>query len=160
MKRKGLYLFAALFGLCSCAVDPLPDDQQSGSEFREVSVMADAMTRTVMKDDAVVWEDGDKIALIFTHPEKGAYVAELVAEIPEGESKVAKFKGVLPVGVSASKGYDEDGYAVYPSSAVKADGRVSFALASEQHAAADGSFTSGSSLTSTSISLSFLDEED
>lgn len=160
MKRKRLYLFAALFGLCSCAVDPLPDEQQSGSEFREVSVMADAMTRTVMKDDAVVWEDGDKIALIFTHPEKGAYVAELVAEIPEGESKVAKFKGVLPVGVSASKGYDEDGYAVYPSSAVKADGRVSFALAAEQHAAADGSFTSGSSLTSTSISLSSLDEED
>ena len=67
MKRQGLYLFAALFGLCSCAVDPLPEDQPSGEEFREVSVMADAMTRTVMKDDAVVWEDGDKIALIFTH---------------------------------------------------------------------------------------------
>ena len=160
MKRKVLYLFAALFGLCSCAVDPLPDDQQSGSEFREVSVMADAMTRTVMKDDAVVWEDGDKIALIFTHPEKGAYVAELVAEIPEGLARMADFKGKLPVGVSASKGYDEDGYAVYPSSAVKADGRVSFALAAGQHAAADGSFTSGSSLISTSISLSSLDEED
>lgn len=160
MKRKRLYLFAALFGLCSCAVDPLPDDQESGSEFREVSVMADAMTRTVMKDDAVVWEDGDKIALIFTHPEKGAYVAELVAEIPEGLARMSDFKGKLPVGVSASKGYDEDGYAVYPSSAVKADGRVSFALAAEQHAAADGSFTSGSSLTSTSISLSSLDEED
>ena len=160
MKKKGLYLFAALFGLCSCAVDPLPEDQPSGEEFREVSVVADAMTRTVMKDDAVVWEDGDKIALIFTHPEKGAYVAELVAEIPEGLARMADFKGKLPVGVSASKGYDEDGYAVYPSSAVKADGRVSFALAAEQRAAADGSFASGSGLTSTSISLSSLDKED
>ena len=84
--------------------------------------------------------------------EKGAYVAELVAEIPEGLARMADFKGKLPVGVSAPKGYDEDGYAGYPSSAVKADGRVSFALAAEQHAAADGSFTSGSSLTSTSIS--------
>lgn len=160
MKRKGLYLFAALFGLCSCAVDPLPDDQQSGSEFRDVTLMADAMSKSVMKDDAVVWEDGDKIALIFTHPEKGVHVAEFVAEIPEGQARVADFKGKLPVGVSASKGYDEKGYAVYPSSAVKADGKVSFALAAEQRAASDGSFASGLSLTSTSISLSSLDEED
>ena len=160
MKKKGLYLLAALCCLCSCTVSSLPEDPQSGPEFREVSILAGTMSKSVMKDDNVVWEDGDKIALIFTHPEKGAYVAELAAEIPEGEARIANFKGTLPVGVSTSKGYEENGYAVYPSSAVKSDGKVSFALASEQRAASNGSFASGSNLASTSIALSSLDEDD
>ena len=160
MKRKGLYLLAALCCLCSCTVSSLPEDPQSGPEFREVSILAGAMSKSVMKDDNVVWEDGDKISLIFTHPEKGAYVTELAAEIPEGEARVADFKGTLPVAVSTSKGYEDNGYAVYPSSAVKADGKVSFTLASEQRAASNGSFASGSNLASTSIALSSLDEDD
>lgn len=161
MKIKGLYLLiAALCGLCSCTVETLPDDQNTGLETREVSIMAGAMSKSVMKDDGVVWQDGDKISLVFTHPEKGAYVAELTAEIPEGEARVANFKGVLPVAVSVAKGYDEDGYAVYPSSAVKSDGRISFALAAEQRAASDGSFASGLNLTSTLVPLPSLDEED
>ena len=160
MKRKGLCLLAALCCLCSCTVSSLPEDPQSGPEFREVSILAGTMSKSVMKDDYVVWEDGDKIALIFTHPEKGAYVAELAAEIPEGEARVADFKGKLPVAVSTSKGYEENGYAVYPSSAVKSDGKVSFTLALEQRAASNGSFASGSNLASTSIALSSLDEDD
>lgn len=160
MKIKGLYLLAALCCLCSCTVSSLPEDPQSGPEFRDVSILAGTMSKSVMKDDNVVWEDGDKIALIFTHPEKGAYVAELATEIPEGEARVADFKGKLPVGVSAAKGYEDNGYAVYPSSAVKADGKVSFALATEQRAASNGSFASGSNLASTSIALSSLDEDD
>lgn len=160
MKIKGLYLLAALCCLGSCTVSSLPEDPQSGPESREVSILAGTMSKSVMKDDNVVWEDGDKIALIFTHPEKGAYVAELAAEIPEGEARVADFKGKLPVAVSTSKGYEENGYAVYPSSAVKADGKVSFALASDQRAASNGSFASGSNLASTSIALSSLDEDD
>ena len=160
MKIKGLYLLAALCCLCSCTVSSLPEDPQSGPEFREVSILAGTMSKSVMKDDNVVWEDGDKISLIFIHPEKGAYVAELAAEIPEGEARVADFKGKLPVAVSTSKGYEENGYAVYPSSAVKSDGKVSFTLASEQRAASNGSFASGSNLASTSIALSSLDEDD
>ena len=160
MKIKGLYLLAALCCLCSCTVSSLPEDPQSGPEFREVSILAGTMSKSVMKDDYVVWEDGDKISLIFIHPEKGAYVTELAAEIPEGEARVADFKGKLPVAVSTSKGYEENGYAVHPSSAVKADGKVSFALASEQRAASNGSFASGSNLASTSIALSSLDEDD
>ena len=161
MKKKGLYLLiAALCGLCSCTVETLPDDQNTGQETREVSIMAGAMSKSVMNDDNVVWEDGDKISLVFNHPEKGAYVVELAAEIPEGKAKVATFKGVLPVKVSTSKGYDDDGYAVYPSSAVKADGKVSFALPAEQRAATNGSFASGMSLSSTLIPLSSLDEDD
>ena len=161
MKIKGLYLLiAALCGLCSCTVETLPDDQNTGQETREVSIMAGAMSKSVMNDDNVVWEDGDKISLVFNHPEKGAYVVELAAEIPEGKAKVATFKGVLPVKVSTSKGYDDDGYAVYPSSAVKADGKVSFALPAEQRAATNGSFASGMSLSSTLIPLSSLDEDD
>ena len=161
MKIKGLYLLiAALCGLCSCTVETLPDDQNTGLETREVSILAGAMSKSVMKDDNVVWEDGDKISLIFIHPEKGAYVTELAAEIPEGEAKVADFKGTLPVAVSTSKGYEENGYAVHPSSAVKADGKVSFALAAEQRAASNGSFASGSNLASTSVALSSLDEDD
>lgn len=161
MKKNGLYLLiAALCGLCSCTVETLPEDQNAGPETREVSIMAGAMSKSVMNDDNVVWEDGDKISLVFNHPEKETYVAELAAEIPEGKAKVATFKGVLPVKVSTSKGYEENGYAVYPSSAVKADGKVSFALASEQRAASNGSFTSGSNLASTSIALSSLDEDD
>ena len=160
MKIKGLYLLAALCCLCSCTVSSLPEDPQSGPEFREVSILAGTMSKSVMKDDNVVWEDGDKISLIFTHPEKGAYVTELAAEIPEGEARVADFKGTLPVAVSTSKGYEENGYAVHPSSAVKADGKVSFALAAEQRAASNGSFASGSNLASTSIALSSLDEDD
>lgn len=160
MKRKGLYLLAALCCLCSCTVSSLPEDPQSGAEFREVSILAGTMSKSVMKDDNVVWEDGDKISLIFIHPEKGAYVTELAAEIPEGEARVADFKGTLPVAVSTSKGYEENGYAVYPSSAVKADGKVSFTLATEQRAAGNGSFASGSNLASTSIALSSLDEDD
>ena len=160
MKRKGLYLLAALCCLCSCTVSSLPEDPQSGAEFREVSILAGTMSKSVMKDDNVVWEDGDKISLIFIHPEKGAYVTELAAEIPEGEARVADFKGTLPVAVSTSKGYEENGYAVYPSSAVKADGKVSFTLATEQRAAGNGSFASGSNLASTAIALSSLDEDD
>ena len=160
MKKKGLYLLAALCCLCSCTVSSLPEDPQSGPESREVSILAGTMSKSVMKDENVVWEDGDKIALIFTHPEKGAYVAELAAEIPEGEARIANFKGTLPVGVSTSKGYEENGYAVYPSSAVKSDGKVSFALVAEQRAASNGSFASGSNLASTSIALSSLDEDD
>ena len=160
MKRKGLCLLAALCCLCSCTVSSLPEDPQSGPEFREVSILAGTMSKSVMKDDNVVWEDGDKISLIFIHPEKGAYVAELAAEIPEGEARVADFKGKLPVAVSTSKGYEENGYAVYPSSAVKSDGKVSFTLALEQRAASNGSFASGSNLASTSIALSSLDEDD
>ena len=160
MKIKGLYLLAALCCLCSCTVSSLPEDPQSGAEFREVSILAGTMSKSVMKDDNVVWEDGDKISLIFIHPEKGAYVTELAAEIPEGEARVADFKGTLPVAVSTSKGYEENGYAVHPSSAVKADGKVSFALATEQRAAGNGSFASGSNLASTSIALSSLDEDD
>ena len=160
MKKKGLYLLAALCCLCSCTVSSLPEDPQSGQEFREVSILAGTMSKSVMKDDNVVWEDGDKMSLIFIHPEKGAYVTELAAEIPEGEARVADFKGTLPVAVSTSKGYEENGYAVYPSSAVKADGKVSFALAAEQRAASNGSFASGSNLASTSIALSSLDEDD
>ena len=151
---------AALCCLCSCTVSSLPEDPQSGQEFREVSILAGTMSKSVMKDDNVVWEDGDKMSLIFIHPEKGAYVTELAAEIPEGEARVADFKGTLPVAVSTSKGYEENGYAVYPSSAVKADGKVSFALAAEQRAASNGSFASGSNLASTSIALSSLDEDD
>ena len=116
--------------------------------------MADAQTKTAMVGDAVVWEDGDEISLVFTHPTEAAFVGGFSASIEEGTASQARFKGTL--NSELNEEYDEAGYAVYPATAVAADGHIDFVLPSEQTPRADGTFAAGLNLSSAAVSLADL----
>ena len=126
----------------------------------EVSLSASsADTRTALDGGAVKWEKGDEVALVFTHPTKAAVVETLSTSI-QSSAVSADFKGKLPLEVTDSEGgYDEAGYAVYPTSAVAADGTVNFTLPAEQRVRANGTFASGLNLMSASVSLSDIQDD-
>ena len=121
----------------------------------EVSLSASsADTKTALDGGAVKWEKGDEVALVFTHPTKAAVVETLSSSI-ESSAVSADFKGKLSVEVNSTEGgYDDAGYAVYPTSAVAADGTVNFTLPAEQRVRANGTFAAGMNLMSASVSLS------
>lgn len=78
----------------------------------------------------------------------------------ENASARADFTGTLPLEVTREgSGYSEQGYAVYPHSAVASDGSVSFALPAEQRTLADGTPASGLNLTSASVSLDDISDD-
>mgnify|MGYP002513837591 CR=1 FL=1 len=60
---------------------------------------------------------------------------------------------------AAENGYDEDGYAVYPSSAVSDKGDVVYELPKVQTAHESGSFLSDVNLSSSKISLADLEDD-
>lgn len=111
-----------------------PDDLQ----VREISVEANvAETKSVLSGASVKWEDGDNISLVFPHATAASHVTGLTTTIEdESQASNAKFKGTLLKEVTPENGYDKNGYAVYPATAVTADGSVSFTLPAEQTAAA------------------------
>ena len=131
-----------------------------------MSLSAGIATRTTIADNtdpkklSVVWEAGDKVSLVFNHPVDGAAVAELTSDIEEGTASITRFKGGFYQAVSVDAGYLDQGYAVHPSTAVKADGTVDFTLPTEQTAKEDGSFPTGTNLSSTEVSLSKLGDTD
>ena len=131
-----------------------------------MSLSAGIATRTTIADNtdpkklSVVWEAGDKVSLVFNHPADGAAVAELTSDIEEGTASITKFKGGFYQAVSVDGGYLDQGYAVHPSTAVKADGTVDFTLPTEQTAKEDGSFPTATNLSSTEVSLSKLGDPD
>ena len=148
--KKLFFAFAAFAALVSCSENKI----QNPSEVREVSIVANATeTKTLLNGDAVVWEANDAVALLFSRD--AAYSVNTLTTTESGAT--AKFTGKLPNDVSVAGGYAETGYAVYPSSAVKNDGTVTFTLPSAVTANENGSFDSGKNLSSTEVSLADLD---
>ena len=150
-------LLAALTAASSCQQEEVGLNQPQPTE---VTISASAAeTKTAMEGNAVVWEDGDEIALVFTHPTEPSYVGTFSTQIDGGRAAQAKFKGKLSPEVTAEGAYDDSAYAVYPASAVASDGSVIFTLPSDQTPRADGTFAAGLNLSSALVSLADIRED-
>ena len=150
-------LSAALILASSCQQG---EDGLNPPQPTSVTIAAQsADTRTVLDGSAVKWESGDEIALVFTHPSQTAHVEAFSTSVQTSAS-AADFTGTLPVDVLGEDGgYEENVSAVYPASAVAADGSLSFTLPAEQRVLAGGSFASGLNLTSASVSLADIRDD-
>ena len=138
----------------SCIKEEGGDDRNS----RQASLVAGVASKTVLEGNAVKWKDGDKISLVFTHPQKGNHVAEFSTEIAGGgTASVARFLGSLPLDLSAEGGYESEGYGVHPSTGVDQNGLPDYTLPVEQTAQSDGAFTPGINLSSAVVRLSDID---
>ena len=126
-------------------------------QYGTVTITADAAgTKTVLDGGAVKWEDGDEIALRFTHNTKEAVVVRTFSTSIEGEAAAsAEFTGTLPLEVyREGSDYHETVRAVYPSGALNGEGVLVFDLPEDQKARTDGSFEAGLNLASANIGLS------
>ena len=127
---------------------------------KDVTILAGApQVRTVLDGDAVKWERGDEIAVVFTHPSKAAHVGKFTASFEGTTASMAAFSGKISSEVASSGVYNDLGYAVYPSSAVAGNGQIDFTLPTVQQVRADGSFVAGLNLSSTAVSLADLRED-
>lgn len=153
--RRIILSFAIMAACTACLrQEDAPVQKQPVS----VSIVAGADTKVTMHEGAVKWEDGDKVAVVFDGDE-GRYVEEFVTEIEGGLSKTATFTGSMDPDVKVASGYTDQGYVVYPSTAVTADGALVFELPSVQTASASGTFPSGLNLASAAVSLSDINED-
>lgn len=124
-------------------------------QYGTVTITADAAwTKTVIDDGGTVkWEDGDEIALRFTHDTEQAVVGKFTTSIEDGPAASADFTGTVALDVlKEDGGYHDASYAVYPADALTAGG-VTFALPAAQQAREDGSFAARLNLTSAALSL-------
>lgn len=163
MKKYLFVSFAALAAMVSCEQEngPVQGTEPSVGR-REVTVVAEASeTKTVLsEEDAVLWENGDAVRLLFT-PETDTdlpvHTEEFTTATP---GATATFTGSIPNDVKyASDGsaYSDALYMVYPSTAMDAStGEVKFELDAEQ-SVAPGSFPSGLNLSSALVSFEALD---
>lgn len=142
---------AALMSALSCSRD---EAGLNPPQPQTVTITAGTgQTKTLLSGGAVKWEKGDEIALAFSHDVKGCTVGKFSTSI-ETAAPSADFTGQLPLSVtSATSGYEENVYAVYPGTAVTDAGKVDFTLPSEQRVRADGTFAAGHNLTSALVSL-------
>lgn len=130
-------------------------------QLRKVTIKAKmAKTKVALSEENLQWESEDKIALVFLHKDGVSHhVCELATEIDEAAS-AAKFKGSLEKSVTMENGYLDDGFVVYPKTAVDNNGLYQFSLPSVQTAAEteDGfsGVESGLNLTSGKVSLADL----
>ena len=165
MKKYLLISFAALAAMVSCEQENGPVQGTEPEEGRrEVTIVADASeTKTTLSaEDAVLWENGDAVRLLFT-PEEGTglpvHTEEFTTATP---GATATFTGSIPNNVKyASDGtaYSDDLYMVYPSTAMDAaTGEVTFELDAVQ-SVAPGSFPSGLNLSSARVSFEYLETE-
>lgn len=151
MKKLVLSL-AAVAALVSCT----QNDVENPSESRKVSIVANLdQTKTTLSGDSVMWEAGDAVSLRFTSN------SDVYTEVftTAGSGKSERFDGTLDNEVAVSNGYNTNGYAVYPSTAMSVDGSVEFNLSSEVIPQENGSFASGTNLSSGVVSLAELDEK-
>lgn len=131
-------------------------------QYGTVTITADAAgTRTVLDGGAVKWEDGDEIALRFTHNTKETVVVRTFSTSIEGEAAAgADFTGTLPLEVyREGSDYHETVRAVYPSGALNEEGGLVFDLPEDQKARTDGSFEAGLNLASANIGLSDIQND-
>lgn len=164
MKKYLLISFAALAAMVSCEQEGSPVQGTEPEEGRrEVTIVAEASeTKTTLSDkDAVLWENGDAVRLLFT-PEEGTglpvHTEEFTTATP---GATATFTGSIPNNVKyASDGtaYSDALYMVYPSTAMDATGKVTFELKAVQ-SVAPGSFPSGLNLSSARVSFEALEVE-
>lgn len=169
MKRYLLLIFAASLTFCSCVRNPeLEIEENPGNEDVEVavpetmdlSISAGHATKSVIDNDAKIrWVSGDQISVVFTHPEKTASVSsDFRAEFEGGPAEKATFRGTFNAEVNREAGYDKNGFAVYPHTAVDNEGNFVFELPTVQTAMAGGSFQSGFNLASASLSLEDVED--
>ena len=150
MKRLFLAV-AALAAMVSCNRG---NELVPSQNFRNVSIVAkSAETKTVLDGDDVKWEANDEIKVLFTGKDVDSHLG--IFETSTGGEATANFAGTLPNDVSESGGYNDYGYAVYPATAMAADGTVSFTLPDTRNVAS-GSFPSGQNLSSATVSLNAL----
>ncbi len=156
-KIRYISIFAAFMTLASSCVDEggfNPPEEQ----VREVIITA-AQTKTLLDGGTVKWENGDKVSLVFTHPQQGASVHPFSTSLTE-TTRSADFTGLLPLKIlSEEGGYDGTAYAVYPDDAVAEDGLPDFTLPSEQKIRTDGTFAAGLNLASAKISLADIRDD-
>lgn len=149
--KKTILSFALLAAVVACEQENKPGQGQEPSQDRhEVTIVANASeTKTVLSDeDAVLWENGDKIRLRFT-----AESAVHVEDFTTAEARAtATFTGSIPNNVTTDAGYADEVYAVYPSTAMAENGTVTFEIPASQAVAA-GSFPTATNLSSAKLSL-------
>lgn len=163
MKKYLLISFAALAAMVSCEQEGGPVQGTEPAEGRrEVTIVAEASeTKTTLSDeDAVLWESGDAVRLLFT-PEEGTGLSvhtEVFTTATPGAT--ATFTGSIPNDVKyASDGsaYRDALYMVYPSTAMDENtGKVTFELDAVQ-SVAPGTFPSGLNLSSARVSFEALE---
>ena len=151
MKRL-FFAVAALAAMVSCNRG---NELVPSQNFRNVSIIAkSAETKTVLEENAVVWEANDEIKVRFDKTDKSASHFETFTTTEDKAE--ATFAGTLPNDVSATGGYNTTGYAVYPADAMAANGTVSFTLPSEVTVDATGTFSASENLSSAKVSLADL----
>ena len=134
---KKIYILLTALAASVFASSCIQDEGGLDPQMRQVSVKAKvAETKAVLSGAEVKWEDGDEISLVFPHSSAASHVCALQTSIEGGEAaSSARFRGTLLKEVTPDNGYDENGFAVYPKSAVNERGEVVFALPSVQTAA-------------------------
>lgn len=155
MKRYStLILSLGVMLLSSCRQDEIGGSLQ----MREVSIMATtADTKTVLQQNAVMWENGDAIDVVFSKS-SSVSVAEFATSLEGGAPAAsARFVGRLGQDVSLAGGFNDKGFAVYPCGVTGDDGLVRFTLPAEQVTREDGSFAAGQNLSSASLSLTEIE---
>ena len=164
MKKYLLISFAALAAMVSCEQEGGPvQGTEPEAGRREVTIVADASeTKTTLSQDAVLWESGDEVRLLFT-PEEGTGLpvhTEVFTTATPGAT--ATFTGSIPNDVKYggnNNGYSDALYMVYPSTAMdETTGEVTFELDAEQ-SVAPGTFPSGLNLSSARVSFESLEVE-
>lgn len=164
MKKYLFISLAALAAMVSCEQENGPVQGTEPEEGRrEVTIVADASeTKTTLSQDAVLWESGDAVRLLFT-PESGTDLSvhtEVFSTATAGAT--ATFTGSIPNNVKYggnNDGYSDALYMVYPSTAMDATtGKVTFELDAEQ-SVAPGTFLSGLNLSSARVSFEDLETE-
>lgn len=160
MKRYFMMFSAAVAALVSCHKEPNQEPApQPQVESHEVTIEAGILSKTVLNENAVMWEGSDEIALVFTHTSSDPHVNKtFVNQEAEQTTDRALFKGQLPNNVSPENGYNDLGYAVYPKTAVTDKGVFSHNLPATQVAKANGSFPSECNLSSAALALSGMGE--
>ena len=154
--RKLFAIIATFVAATSC----LHDNGLDVPQPFEVNIDAGVATKMVLDEGSIKWENGDKIAVVFTHPSKKTYVNNDYSTGFEGNtSKTAKFVGSIDGSVNTTTGYDDIGFAVYPHDAVTSEGQVKFNLPAVQTARENGSYAQGLNLSSSVLSLNDIRED-
>ena len=154
--RKLFVIIATFVAATSC----LHDNGLDVPQPFEVNIDAGVATKMVLDEGSIKWENGDKIAVVFTHPSKKTYVNNDYSTGFEGNtSKTAKFVGSIDGSVNTTTGYDDIGFAVYPHDAVTSEGQVKFNLPAVQTARENGSYAQGLNLSSSVLSLNDIRED-
>ena len=157
MKRY-LLIFSAFVAMVACNKEPEIVPAPAPLPTRTVEIDAVA-TKTTLDGNSILWESTDKIAVFFSNDDSKS-VSELSSTIESGNTAAkSRFSGEMAEDVTSENGYDELGYAVYPSSAVNADGEIVYELPSVQTAHASGSFLSDVNLSSSKISLADIEDD-